>query len=122
LIVTAFRNDDFETGIDILNIDIDLLREIGWTHWDPIGLLRPGQDWREASFKDEYDSYLRRVVKKVLAGESEGRIAAYLIGVACHAMCGGRSKRDIRAAVDTVRAVTALVEEVRGPRTTSDAA
>lgn len=36
------------------------LRDIGWSLWDPIGLLGPGQRWNEGDAQDfagEYDAY-----------------------------------------------------------------
>ena len=34
------------------------LRDIGWTLWDPIGLLAEGGTWVGKPFADEYDGYL----------------------------------------------------------------
>lgn len=39
-------------------INIERLREIGWSLWDPIGLDGNTGIWREESFADEYDTYL----------------------------------------------------------------
>ena len=39
-------------------LQLSILRDIGWTAWDPIGLLPPGQKWDHQPFADEYDSYL----------------------------------------------------------------
>jgi len=39
-------------------INIQRLREIGWSLWDPIGLDGKTGVWREESFADEYDTYL----------------------------------------------------------------
>ena len=45
------------------------LRNIGWSLWDPIGLLGPGQRWDEDNaqdFADEYDIYLIEVAGLLL--------------------------------------------------------
>jgi hypothetical protein len=34
------------------------LRDIGWSLWDPIGLLAKGANWEGLPFADEYDAYL----------------------------------------------------------------
>lgn len=39
-------------------LQLSRLRAIGWSNWDPIGLLEPGASWANESFADEYDSYL----------------------------------------------------------------
>ena len=42
-------------------LSLSRLRDIGWSLWDPIGLLGPGQRWDEGDaqeFADEYDAYL----------------------------------------------------------------
>ncbi len=39
-------------------IRLSRLRDIGWSLWDPIGLLPPGQAWDRKPFADEYDAYL----------------------------------------------------------------
>ena len=41
-------------------IRLSRLRDIGWTTWDPIGLLGQDQLWEDISYADEYDSYLLR--------------------------------------------------------------
>jgi hypothetical protein len=56
-------SDEFSINIDLMSksrpkIDIDRLREIGWSLWDPIGLDGKTGVWREESFADEYDTYL----------------------------------------------------------------
>lgn len=96
-----------------MHIEIDRLREIGWTLWDPIGLLREHADWRTRSFKDEYDSYLKRAVRRIVAGENEGAVTAYLIGSASHRMGLGEGRTIIRTSTATARALIGLVEEHR---------
>lgn len=62
-------------------IRLSKLREIGWTLWDPIGLLDIESDWRSAGFADEYDTYLVRVAGMLRNGESSDDAVAYLIEI-----------------------------------------
>lgn len=60
------------------------LRDIGWSLWDPIGLLQPGQKWDDDEcrpFADEYDSYLVQAVGQLRRGVSEAEVATYLIKI-----------------------------------------
>lgn len=96
-----------------LNIDIDALREIGWSKWDPIGLLHGVQDWRNHCAKDEYDHYLQRAAKKAVAGVPEGEIASYLIGIVKYNIGMGSGERAVRCSVATARAIVAYVRETK---------
>lgn len=60
------------------------LRDIGWTLWDPIGLLRPGQRWDEADalpFADEYDRYLAEAAGMLRRGASDQETVDFLVGI-----------------------------------------
>lgn len=59
--------------------DLRRLREIGWTLWDPIGLLADPVAWESAGFADEYDTYLLYAAALLRQGESIEVSAAYLI-------------------------------------------
>ena len=54
------------------------LRDIGWSLWDPIGLLDNESDWKSAGFADEYDTYLVKVAGMLRNGESRDDAVAYL--------------------------------------------
>jgi hypothetical protein len=41
-----------------MTIDLTRLREIGWTHWDPIGLMRNRDTWIGQPFQNEYGDHL----------------------------------------------------------------
>jgi hypothetical protein len=61
-------------------IRLSRLRDIGWTLWDPIGLMADGSDWQTAGFADEYDSYLLRAAGMVRNGAPLLAVVEYLIG------------------------------------------
>lgn len=94
-------------------VDMDGLREIGWKTWDPLCLLKSGEDWREKRYSDEYDSYLLRAAQRAFGGASEGEVAAYLIGSAAERMGMGQSEPLVKSSVNTARAIIALIEDHR---------
>jgi hypothetical protein len=55
---------------------LSILRDLGWQHWDPIGL----KDDR-ASCDDEYDSYLLQVVSKLTNDVPRKEIVDYLVDI-----------------------------------------
>lgn len=59
-------------------IDIDRLREIGWSLWDPIGLNETMGGWKGQPFEDEYDSYLIKAVGMLRNNRTEGEVVDYL--------------------------------------------
>ncbi|WP_254433689.1 hypothetical protein [Paracoccus yeei] len=68
-------------------IKLSKLRDIGWSLWDPIGLLdpesRPGRWYDEAdlSFADEYDSYLIAAASQLRRGTPRDEVVAFLVEI-----------------------------------------
>ncbi|WP_037112427.1 hypothetical protein, partial [Rhizobium sp. 2MFCol3.1] len=65
-------------------IDLSKLRDIGWSLWDPIGLMPEGWTWRDddaAGFEDEYDSYLQNAAAQLLQGAPAAEVVNYLVKV-----------------------------------------
>jgi len=89
-------------------IRLSRLRDIGWSLWDPIGLMPSGQAWdNEASqtFADEYDTYLVHAAGQLRRGASDAEIVAYLVGIETDYMALGETPgREERA-----RAVAAAI-------------
>ncbi len=77
------------------------LRDIGWSTWDPIGLLPTGSRWDEAdnqSFADEYDSYLIEAAGRLRRGASDIDVIGYLMSIeADHMGLGAQSDAHARA-------------------------
>ena len=70
-------------------INLSRLRDIGWSKWDPIGLLAEGQDWRDETcqaFADEYDSYLLEAAGQLRAGIPDDNVVRYLIDIEANHM------------------------------------
>ena len=68
-------------------IEIEELRKIGWSHWDPIGLKNP------AGAHDEYDNYLLHVAGLLENGHSESEAVEYLVEIATNYMGLGAANR-----------------------------
>ena len=84
------------------------LRDIGWTIWDPIGLLPPNVSWSDEechSFADEYDTYLLRAAGKLQNGDSQDEVVAYLTEIEEDHMGLGHST----LASDRLKAVVAAI-------------
>ncbi|WP_222042426.1 hypothetical protein [Rhizobium laguerreae] len=92
-------------------IDLNRLREIGWSEWDPIGLLGNRDTWRGAPFEDDYDDYLIHVADRLIAGDDEAELAAYLVTIVRENMGLGTSDLSKNRAAATVAAIKAHVEE-----------
>ena len=63
-------------------LKLSRLRDIGWSVWDPIGLLEPGQNWTDEdflTFADEYDSYLMWAAGLLKRGAQDADVANYLV-------------------------------------------
>lgn len=65
-------------------IKLSRLRDIGWSIWDPICLLSPGQKWDDEDclpFADEYDTYLIYAAGQLRRGVSDADVTNYLIHI-----------------------------------------
>lgn len=63
-------------------LKLSRLRDIGWSLWDPIGLLGPGQRWDEANaqeFADESDSYLIEAAGLIHRGSPDRDVVEFLV-------------------------------------------
>lgn len=60
-------------------VRLSRLRDIGWRHWDPIGLGDIDGSWETSNAADEYDGYLLKVAAMVRSNEGEEAAAKYLI-------------------------------------------
>jgi hypothetical protein len=89
------------------------LRDVGWTTWDPIGLLGRGDIWDHKPFGDEYDGYLLRVASMLRAGAAEEECIAYLDWESSeHMGLGPRTPAAQQASSETVEAIASYVREL----------
>ena len=86
--------------------ELAVLRQIGWTKWDPRQLSGT------ADAEDEYDPYLMRVARGLQDGEHETAMVDYLLGAeAYHMGClltsdgRGRARATVAAIQDYLRSI-----------------
>ena len=88
-------------------IKLSKLRDIGWSLWDPIGLLdpegRPGRwdDEANLSFADEYDGYLISAASQLRRGTSPDEVVAFLVEIETEHM-GMGDKQSARSRAEAV--------------------
>ena len=91
-------------------IKLSRLRDIGWSKWDPIGLLADGQKWDDEDcqpFADEYDSYLLHAAGQLRRGEPEENVVSYLVDIEANCMGLGRAPGAAARAKEVVAAIQA---------------
>ncbi len=95
-------------------LKLSRLRDIGWTEWDPIGLLPKGDKWESRpEFADEYDRYLLHAASRLRRDWSISEAADYFMLIACEHMGLGPPKDSsarIRAEA-TAQAIKTYVDE-----------
>lgn len=85
------------------------LRDIGWAHWDPIGLVENRFDC-----DDEYDQYLLQAAAKIWSGLDPYSVQEFLKSIESgHMGLGAGSDASDRACA-TVEALREYVTEIRG--------
>ena len=92
-------------------IRLSRLRDIGWTLWDPIGLMPSHLKWDDEgnlSFADEYDSYLIYVAGQIRRGVIDSEVTNYLIKIETEHMGlpdgGIRTRKRAESVVAAIRA------------------
>ena len=88
-------------------IRLSRLRDIGWTHWDPIGLLDKGDTWDHKSYADEYDCYLIQAAGKLRRDAPINEVVDYLIWVEAEHMGLGTHPTQEERAERVVAAILA---------------
>ena len=91
-------------------INLSRLRDIGWSLWDPIGLLKPGQRWEDdecRSFADEYDNYLLDAAGQLRRGIATPTVIAYLVDIEANYMGLGQRPDTHHRARSLVAAINA---------------
>ena len=88
-------------------VELSRLRDIGWTHWDPIGIGPPRPD-----FADEYDAYLAEAFDLLRRGAANVVVAERLMQIEADHMGLGRRPDAERRAVAVVEAIRTYVAEL----------
>jgi hypothetical protein len=89
-------------------VKLSILRDIGWTEWDPIG-LREG-DWRDMAGADEYDGYLLHAATRLQHGEPDSELIDYLVNIETEHMGLDASPTARSRAAAAVAAIKAYVQ------------
>lgn len=94
-------------------IDIERLREIAWSIWDPIPNGDATSDWKQVEWPDEYDRYMLKAFEYLWNTGDERRAVDYLYGIETSAMSlSERPGREDRVS-DTVKALNAYADELQ---------
>ena len=67
-----------------IKVKLSKLRDLGWTLWDPIGLLPSAKSWDDvdnSSFAGEYDSYLISAASQLVGGALPEDVIEYLVQI-----------------------------------------
>jgi hypothetical protein len=81
---------------------------MGWTHWDPIGLAPPDED-----YADEYDAYLLQAASRLWQAEPDDQVCDYLVQIEQENMGLGESSCAQERAMALVSALSAYIAELR---------
>ncbi len=88
--------------------DLNRLRDIGWTHWDPIGLRAVRDDC-----DDEYDRYLTHIASHLWDGKNPVAAANYLVLVEAEHMGLGPHPSAMPRAQATISAIADYIVDLR---------
>lgn len=76
-------------------IRLSRLRDIGWSIWDPIGILGSDQNWNDKDclqFANEYDNYLISAASQLRRNAPAEQVVRHLMDIEIE--CMGLGKRD----------------------------
>lgn len=85
------------------------LRDLGFTIWDPIGLLPAGETWDHKPFASEYDSYLDAAASMLRRGEPSAAVVKFLVEIETEHM--GLDYDPDSSAIRAARLVKAISED-----------
>jgi hypothetical protein len=92
-------------------LNLNRLREIGWSLWDPIGLDGGTGNWKEEPFADEYDSYLMKAAGMLKRGEGHDAVVRYLFCVETDWMGSGANAINQEITQRLSRVVQTIAED-----------
>lgn len=91
-------------------LKLSRLRDIGWSLWDPIGLLTAGDRWDEGenlAFADEYDAYWIEAAGLLRRGAPDNEVVDFLVGIETDHMGLSLQHDTHERAISTVAAIRA---------------
>jgi hypothetical protein len=93
-------------------VKLSILRDIGWTEWDPIGLRDVDGGWEGSNAADEYDDYLLHVAVRLQRGEPDVDLIDYLVDVETEHMGLSLNPTTRPRAESAVRAINEYVQSL----------
>lgn len=93
-------------------LKLSVLRDIGWTEWDPIGLASIEGSWKGSGPADEYDGYLLHVAARLQNGEPDQAVVDYLVGAELDHLGMSRTASTQTRAATTVATIRVYVESL----------
>src|SRR5579864_5728402 len=93
-------------------VKLSVLRDIGWSQWDPVGLNGSEGGWQRSDAADEYDRYMRRVAEGLQDGEPDDALVDYLVSIETGHMGLTRESTARTRAQATVSAIHKHVESL----------
>ncbi|MBB3975731.1 hypothetical protein GGQ64_000918 [Rhizobium azooxidifex] len=87
-------------------IEVLALRQIGWDHWDPIGIRQFGDLAWQNEAADEYDHYLLHAARMIQAGSTLEAATEYLERIITEHMGLGAHRN---ASLQTIDAIAAYL-------------
>lgn len=95
-----------------LPVKLSVLRDIGWSEWDPIGLRELDGGWEGSNAADEYDGYLLNVAGRLQRGEPDSDLVDYLVEIETDHMGAGLTPTARPRASATVKAIREYVRSL----------
>lgn len=95
-------------------LKLSCLREIGFSEWDPIGLLAKGEVWDHKPFADEYDPYLLEAAGRLRRDWIVDDAVEFLMKIECDHMGLGLRATSRPRAEATAKAIRAYLDSVDG--------
>ena len=97
-------------------IKISRLRDIGWSMWDPIGLLATGEPWEHKPFADEYDRYLIEAASRLRRDRNIEAATEFLMSIEREHMDLGTKATSRTRAEAAAKAIRAYLDTLEAPR------
>ncbi|MEP4979438.1 hypothetical protein [Ascidiaceihabitans sp.] len=92
-------------------ININRLREIGWSLWDPIGLNQTMGGWKGRPFEDEYDTYLAKAAGMLRNNSDFAEVVDYLFFIQSQHIGMGPKEIDLRIRTKLLAVVQAISDD-----------
>ena len=94
------------------SVKLSVLRDVGWSQWDPIELDGSEGGWQRSEAADEYDRFMMRVAGDLQGGEPDEDLVHYLVNIETRHMGLTETPRARTRAAATVAAIREYVDSL----------